>query len=177
MRKVLLGGFLLATFAMTPVFAASTTTTTTTSHETIQGNELLFGSNSLTMPITFTPAFTINVNASVGYQRAVMANLQAGIRGSMGIATTAQAWNVAGWLTYNLDEKWTDSIFIGAGLGILQSQTAPNYYLDITVAAEVGKRFEICHGLTWRPNLTIGKVLNGADMTWTLNLVQLSYMW
>ncbi len=175
MRKVLLGVFLLATFAMTPVFAASTTTTTTTSHETIQGNEILFGTNSLTMPITLSP-LSVTVNAAVGYQRAVMANVQAGIRGAMGIATAPQAWNITPWLTYNLDEKWTDSIFIGVGLGIANQQTAAGY-LDINVGAEVGKRFEICHGLTWRPNVSMAKYLNGANITWSLNLVNLSYMW
>jgi hypothetical protein len=175
MKKALLGVFVLATFAMTPVFAASTTTTTSTSHETIQGNELLFGSNALTMPITISP-FTVTVNAGVGYQRAVMANVQAGVRANMGIASAAQAWDVAPWLVYNLDEKWTDSIFIGAGLGIKNKQTVAGY-LDINIGAEVGKRFEVCHGLVWRPNVAMGKLLDGSNITWTLNLVNFSYMW
>lgn len=172
MRKVLLGVFVLATFAMTPVFAASTATTSA-SHDAVQGNELLFGANSLTVPFTIDP-LSVTMTANVGYQRALMPNIQVGLRGNMGIASTAQFWRANGWLVYNLDEKWTDSVFIGVGFG-LNSGTAG--FLDLDVAAEVGKRFEICHGLTWRPNLGMTKVLNGAVINFSLNVVNLSYMW
>jgi hypothetical protein len=170
MRKVLLGVFVVATFAMAPVFAASNASS---SHE-MAGHELLFGSNSLVVPVTVSP-FGVTMSAAIGYQRAVMPNVQLGVRGSMGVATTAQDWQINGWATYNIDEKWNDSIFIGAGIGM--KYTAATGFINPVVGVEGGKRFEICHNLTWRPNIAWNKTLDGSAAAITVNVVNLSYMW
>lgn len=169
MRKVLLGVSLLATLALTPAFAAEKASTDV-SHAA-HGSEVLFGTNLGKLSIT-TGALTFRMD--VGYQRLVMPNLQLGLRGGFGVASTAQAWEALAWATWNLDEKLSDSIFIGVGAGV----TNPAGTMNFAAGAEVGKRFELCPGFMYRPTVAVAHTFDGgAYWNFNFNVFNFSYVW
>jgi hypothetical protein len=116
----------------------------------------------------------VNFGASVGYMRLLMPNIQVGLRGNFGTAAANAfvAWNAMVWADYNLDEKLNDSIFIGLGAGVSGGPIVFN------AAAEVGKRFELLHNLTWRPTLEVTHAFTATgNWIFNLNLINLSYLW
>lgn len=176
MRNMLLGVFVFAAITA-PAFAADSKMTSSDG-----GSEVLFGSalnnntqGNFQLPTTAAASQTFSARLDVGYQRMVMPMLQLGIRGGFGIGVAAQPWNVAGWATWNFDEKINDAYFLGAGVGIVNSQVTG--FLDVSVGAEFGKRFELCPGLTYRPTLEARKLLNGGLTNVALNFLAFSYVW
>ncbi len=169
MRKVLLGVFLLATFTMTNAFGAAATTAAADT----AGGELLFGSPNTNGVLTLSGSpVTVTWAMSAGYQRTIMPALQVGIRGNFGIQSTPQAWKALVWGVWNFDEKLADAIFLGVGAGLSGGTIA------FDLGAEIGKRFELMPNLTWRPTVELQHTFTtGAPWTFTVNLINFSYIW
>ncbi len=168
MKKLLLGVSLLATLALTPAFAAEKASSDMSA---AHGSEVLVGTNSGALTISGS---AITWNMTLGYQRLVMPNLQVGLRGGFGIASTAQNWDALAWFTWNMDEKLNDSIFVGVGAGIKNNTAATNF----AMGAEVGKRFELCPNFTYRPTVSLAHTFTtGANWDVAFNVFNFSYVW
>ncbi|MBY0370650.1 hypothetical protein K2X33_08190 [bacterium] len=160
MRKVLLGVFVLATFAMKPAFGAD-----------YQGHEALFGANNNNGILAFSGS-SVSWNMNVGYLRNVMPNLQVGLTGNLSV-TTATTFEAMAWGYWNFADNYADAIFLGVGAGVKNATTT-----DFKMAAEIGKRFELAHGLMWKPSVGVTHLFATAA-TWdvAVNVFNFSYLW
>lgn len=165
MRKLVLGVLVLATFAMKPAFAADYT-----------GHEALFGSNN-NNAIFGISGSTMTWNMQVGYLRNVMPNLQVGITGNLGIDGTNN-WEALAWGYWNFADNYADAIFFGIGAGVNEVGTVSTSTISFKMAAEVGKRFELAHGLMYRPSVALTHLFaTGATWDVAVNVVNFSYLW
>lgn len=145
--------------------------------EAVAGNELLFGANAASVNFDFGGTNYIQIPGSIGYFRAMGPGMQVGIKGDFNIDTagvfSASTWKAQPWIQFNMG-NFSEAIFVGAGIG-LQNKGTVN--LQVPVSAQIGKRFEVCHGLSFRPNLEMNKLLDGSHITWQANIVNFSYIW
>ncbi len=175
MRKVLLSlAFLATVVGITPAQADH--------HDKggeVAGNELLFGANAGSVDFDFSGTTYIQIPVTVGYFRGMGPGMQVGIKGGFNINTSgvfsASTWTAQPWIQFNMG-KFEEAIFVGAGIG-LQNLGTSGGYLQVPISAQVGKRMEVAHGLSYRPNLELTKVLDNSHITWKANFLAFSYIW